>query len=102
MESPEEHPLNYKYIRDNQQTCKRLEQERRRRPNMYFEKELAPDVKVICYASTPANKDEFWRIALPDNILKETIEWFHIAMGHPDRNRLREFLQTRYYNITHA
>ena len=92
MESQEEHPLNYTHVRDCQQSCTRLKQSRQCHPEQYFEKEMAPDVKVVCYASTPADKEELWRIALPDNMLKETVKWFHIAMGHPDRNRLREFL----------
>ena len=31
-------------------------------------------------------------------MLKDTVKWFHIAMGHHGEKRLRESLQQRYHH----
>ena len=44
------------------------------------------------------NPDKQWRIALPQQMLEETVKWFHQVMGHPREKRLRETLQQRYHH----
>jgi hypothetical protein len=98
LDNPEENPLNYSHIRDRQQSCSKLTRTRDMQPDRYFEKELEDGINIICYAKTPNDKEENWKIALPDNMVEETVEWFHLVMGHPGRSRLRDFLQSRYHN----
>ena len=53
---------------------------------------------IICYVHQGDNPDELWRIALPQQMLEETVKWFHQVMGHPREKWLRETLQQCYYH----
>ena len=68
-------------------------------PNNYIYKSLDDDVKeILCYVSNHIGPDTQWRIALPESMLDETVNWFHIFMGHPGENRLIEPLQKCYHH----
>jgi hypothetical protein len=34
--------------------------------------------------------DDNWKIALPDKMVPEVIQWFHQVLGHPGQTSLRE------------
>ena len=83
-DAPEENPLNYEHIRECQQDDAKLAARINKWPERYIEKELAPGVNVTCYIPPNSNDpDRDWRIALPDKLVKPTVEWFHLVMGHP-------------------
>ena len=99
MDAPEENPLNYAHIRDCQKEDNFLSQRIKKYPERYVEKELEPGVNVMCYIPPKSSDpDTDWRIALPDNMVKSTVDWFHLVMGHPGTKRLREALEARYHN----
>ena len=45
-----------------------------------------------------SDPDRDWKIALPDELVKPTVEWFHLVMGHPGTKCLQDFLNSCYYN----
>ena len=57
-----------------------------------------PSYDNICYLHPGNNPDKQRRIALPQQMLEETVKWFHQVMGHPGEKRLRETLQQCYYH----
>ena len=76
LEEPGNNPLNYKHIHERQQTCTRLSKTRDRFPTQYADKELDAGVKITCHVN-PADPDNDWKIALPDDMVEETVHWFH-------------------------
>ena len=99
MEHPERNPLNYEYIREQQQADDQLLKLQRKYPNNYINKCLDDNVDdIICYVKDHNNPYEIWKIALPDQMVKPTIKWFHEVMGHPGQSRLNETLRQRYYH----
>ena len=53
--------------------------------NNYYDK-LDDDVEdIICYHKN--NNNANWKIALPDNMVPEVIQWFHQVLGHPGLTR---------------
>jgi hypothetical protein len=60
---------------------------------------LDEDVEdIICYVHQGDSPDEQWHIALPQQMLEETVKWFIQVMGHPGEKRLHERLQQCYYH----
>ncbi len=51
---------------------------------------------IICYKKDPTQPN--WKIALPESIVVDTVNWFHQVMGHPGEKRLREMLNQHYYH----
>jgi transposase InsO family protein len=99
MEHPERNPLNYEYIREQQQADDQLLKLQRKYPNNYINKCLDDNVDdIICYVKDHNNPYEIWKIALPDQMVKPTIKWFQEVMGHPGQSRLNETLRQRYYH----
>ena len=98
-DNPEQNPLSYAYIREQQQADDKLLALQQKFPNKYINKCLDDDVEdIICYVKTHDDPTTQWKIALPEQMLEETVSWFHTVMGHPGEKRLRETLQQRYYH----
>ena len=51
---------------------------------------------IICYKKDPTKAD--WKVALPDSMLVDTVQWFHQVIGHPGDRRLRNTLSQRYHH----
>jgi hypothetical protein len=91
--------LSFSCIRKQQQQDKQLLALQVKYPEQYIFKSLGEDVDDnMCYVHPGDNPDEQWRIALPQQMMEETVKWFHQVMGHHRENRLRETLQQRYYH----
>jgi hypothetical protein len=96
---PAQNPLSFACIREQQQQDEQLLALQVKYPQQYIYKSLDEDVDdIICYVRPGDTPDEQWRIALPQQMLEETVKWFHQVMGHPGEKRLRETLQQRYYH----
>ena len=86
-ENPDQNPLNYEYIREQQQADKTLLELQRRYPNNYINKCLDDNVDdIICHVKDQNDPITQWKIALPDQMVKPTVEWFHQVMGHPGQS----------------
>ena len=94
-----QNPLSFACIREQQQQDEQLLALQAKYPEQYIYKSLDKDVDdIICYLRPGDSPDEQWRIALPQQMLEETVKWFHQVMGHPGEKRLRQTLQQRYYH----
>ena len=92
-----QNPLSFVCICKQQQQDKQLLALQLKYPNQYIYKSLDEDVEdIICYVRQ-GSPDKQWRIALPQQMLEETVKWLHQVMGHPGEKRWRETLQQRYY-----
>jgi hypothetical protein len=98
-ENPEQNPLSFEYIREQQQADERLLSQLEKYPDRYHYKRVDADVEpIICHTKSGLNKVTNYQIALPESMLTETVEWFHQIMGHPGEKRLRQTLEQRYYH----
>ena len=98
-ENPEQNPLSYAYIREQQQADAKLLAVQQKFPNNYIYKCLDDDVDdIICYVKTYDDPTTQWKIALPEQMLEETVHWFHQVMGHPGMDCLQYTLQQRYHH----
>ena len=98
-DNPEQNPLSYAYIREQQQADAKLLAVQQKFSQNYFYKCLDSDVEdIICYVKPHDDPITQWRIALPESMLEETVHWFHQVMGHPGQDRLRYTLQDRYHH----
>ena len=96
---PEQNPLSFDYLREQQQADDKLLALQTRYPQNYFYKTLDDDVEdIICYVKDHNNADTKWRIVLPEQTIRRTIRWFHLVMGHPGQKRLRETINQRYHH----
>ena len=71
MEHPEQNPLNYEYIREQQQADEKLLELQRKHPQNYVYKCLDDNVQdIICYVKDHNNPYEIWKIALADQMVQ--------------------------------
>jgi hypothetical protein len=88
-DTPEVYPLSYAYIREQQQEDDKLLALLKKDPDNYYYDKLDDDVDgIICYHKNNDN----WKIALPDKMVPEVIQWFNQVLGHPGQTGLRETL----------
>ncbi len=52
---------------------------------------------ILCYTK-PGDNPANWKIALPEDLIKPTIKWYHQVTGHPGRKRFYGQLRQRYYH----
>ena len=96
-DTPEENPLSYAHIREQQQQDNALLALLEKYPDNYYYDKIDDDVDdIICYKKY-VDKDD-WKIALPQNMVPQVVQWFHQVLGHPGQTRLRETLMQRYYH----
>ncbi len=66
-------------------------------PDYYVNLQLDDNVNdFICYKNN--STQPYWKIALPESMLVDTVKWFHQVMGHPGEKRLQETFNQRYYH----
>ena len=96
---PAQNPLSFTCICEQQQQDEQLLDLQVKYPEQYIYKSLDEDVDdIICYVRQGDDPDEQWRIALPQQMLEETVRRFHQVMGHPGEKRLSETIQQRYHH----
>ena len=96
---PAHNPLSYDCIREQQQANEKLLALQVKYPDRFVYKKLDNDVEdIICYVKPGESPDAQWKVALPEQMLTETVRWFHQVMGHPGSKRLTQTLQQRYYH----
>jgi len=98
LATPSESPLNYEWIRSQQQADGDLQDLKTRYPRQYFLKSLDDVDDVLCYVKEGDNPDMQWKIALATSMLQPTIQWFHQVLGHPGSKRLCMTLLACYYH----
>jgi Integrase zinc binding domain len=55
----------------------------------------APGINLYCYSATPGGLE---KIILPDSLLKDTVRWYHLALGHCGISRLADTLRMHFHH----
>ena len=84
-------------IKEKQDQDADLHQSATRHPEWYSRKDINSVADVLCY-TRPNDDSSNWKITLPNELVKPTIQWYHQVTGHPGSKRLYEHLRQRYYN----
>ncbi len=75
-------PLNNAHIWELQQQDTKLLSVCTKYPDNYVKLKLDDDVNdIICYEKDPTQDNS--KIVLPDEMVLDTVKWFHQVMGHP-------------------
>ena len=83
-DNPEQNPLDYEYIREHQQADEMVIDRQEKYQEQYFYKKLDDDINpILCHVKPGKSKTSQWRIALPEQMLQETVNGFRTIMGHP-------------------
>ena len=92
-----ENPLNDKYLTGQQVEDETLQQLAKGKPDYYVTKTLNGH-DVLCYVKTYGDPETQWQIALPNQLVIPTIQYFHMILRHPGATRMLLTIQTRYYH----
>ena len=73
-DNPEQNPLNYDHIREQQQADHKLMDLHRRYPQNYIYKSITDDVEdILCHVKDHGDPNTKWRIALPESMIEQTV-----------------------------
>lgn len=92
-----ESPLQWEYVAQQQAADEELQELRQRTPQQY-QIRLIQGHNIVCYTRLGDNPNTQWKIALPRNMIPQTLTFFHEVLGHPGSRRLRDTLKARYFH----
>ena len=93
----EDNPLDIENIKEKQDEDNELQQLATRHPEWYSRKTFNDVDNVLCYTK-PGDDPSNWKIALPKELIRPTVNWYHQVTGHPGNKRLYEQIRQRYHN----
>ena len=91
-------PLDFTWIRQQQQQDNRLQQLAQNNPQVYVSRAFTDTVSLITYVRPGDNPNNEWKICLTQDMLLPMVRWYHDFLGHPGQTRLLETLLTRYHH----
>jgi hypothetical protein len=83
----EDNPLDIEIIKEKQDEDNDLQQTATKHPDGYSCKTFDQVTDVLCYIK-PGDNLSNWKIALPKELIKPTVKWYHQVTGHPGSKRL--------------
>ncbi len=92
-----DNPLDLENIKEKQEKDNELQQSATRQPEWYSRKTFSDVDNVLCYTK-PGDDPSNWKIALPNEVIRPTVNWYHQVTGHPDSKRVYEQICQRYHN----
>lgn len=97
FDTEERHPLSYNTIREYQQKDNALKEAAQNAlKEQYIYKQLG-DSEIICYV--PAENPSSWKIAIPDGMLNNLVQWYHLSVAHTAGvTRLYETMKQRFHH----
>jgi hypothetical protein len=93
---PRSHPLNFAYLREQQQKDENLLAQHTKHPDRYIYLTLDDNLEILCHRKD--ENDANWKIALPSDMVPAIVSWFHQVLGHPGERRLCDTLKLRYHS----
>jgi hypothetical protein len=93
----EDNPLDLENIKERQDHDEKLIQLTVKYPEWYIRKTINDVDDILCYIK-PGDNPASWKIALPEDLIKPTIKWYHQVTGHPGSKRLYGQLRQSYYH----
>jgi len=88
----DDNPLNIEIIKEKQDQDADLQRSATRHPEWFSRKDINSVVNVLCY-TIPNDDPSNWKIALPNELIEPTIQWYHQVTGHPGSRRLYEHIR---------
>jgi hypothetical protein len=88
----EDNPLDIENIKEKQDQDAGLQQSATRHPEWYSRKDINTGTNMLCYTK-PNGDPSNWKITLPNDLIKSTIQWYHQVTGHPGSRRLYEHIR---------
>ncbi len=92
-----ESPLRWENVHEKQQSDEQLQEYIQRYPDRYRIK-IIEGHQMIVRTKPGESHETQWKIALPLNMIPQTITFYHSILGHPGSKRLRQSLQARYFH----
>ncbi len=90
----EDNPLDIENIKEKQDQDDVLQESAIKHPECYSHKNSTSVADVLCYTK-PGDDASNQKIALPKDLIKPTVGWYHQVTGHPGSKRLyKEMLLT--------
>jgi hypothetical protein len=77
----EDNPLDIEKIREKQDEDNELQQSATRHPEWYSHRTFNNLEDVLCYTKPGGNPCN-WKIALPRELSRTTVNWYHQVTGH--------------------
>jgi hypothetical protein len=74
-----------------------LQQTATKHPEWYIRKTFDQVTDVLC-CTKPGGNLSNWKIALPKELIRPTVKWYHEVTAHPQSKRLYEQIRQRYHN----
>ena len=90
----EDTPLDIENIKEKQDNDNELQQSATRHPEWYSCKTFNDIADVLCYTK-PGDDPSNWKIALPRELIRPTVNWYHQVTGHTGSKRLYEQIRHR-------
>ncbi len=87
----EGNPLDFENINEKQDEDYGLSQSLMRHPIWYSCKNINDVNDIFCYTKADNNAAN-WKIALPIDLIRPTIMWYHQVTGHPGSKRLYRYI----------
>jgi transposase InsO family protein len=87
--------LDFQNIAQAQTEDAGLLQERQSRPQHFQRRPYAPGVQLYCFVPTPGGAGHIY---LPANLLRNSVRWYHLALGHCGSTRLNDTMQMHFYH----
>jgi hypothetical protein len=94
----EDNLLDLENIKEKQDEDNDLSQSLLKHPTWCSHKNINDVNDILCYTK-PGDNVVNWKIALPGDLIRPTIMWYHQVTGHPGSKRLYQHIHQRYYNF---
>ena len=92
----ESNPLTMINICNHQQSDADLMQVALESPTKYINKEINRTNVFCTIKSTNKPEEMNWKIWLPNSLIHEAIQWYHLVLGHPGETRLTYSMKVRF------
>ena len=64
-------------------------------PLKFTDELLTADINICCYSAQPGDP---LRIYIPDELLENSVRWYHLALSHVGSNQLFDTMSMHFYN----
>ena len=95
-QAPLHQPFDPTVIRNHQQNDHNLLHRHQARPDLYFYRQIGSTDVLCCQIGRP---DGPWQIALPDTMLDNLVNWYHLSHAHVEGpDRLFRTISTHFFH----
>lgn len=91
-------PLDLEWIQRVQFEDVRLQQRRQECPQL-FPIKCIDDIPIMCCRNDPHLPWNEWRICIPAAVLTESIQWFHLILGHRGKTQVCDAMRRMCHHL---